>query len=71
MSGSARETPRTSGNGREASRMSEIGGDALPDVSEWSGGPPGCPEVVGRYSRKSGSGREDLQGVREWCRGHP
>ena len=50
---------------RETSRMSGIGGDALPNVSEWSVGPPGCPGVVGRPTRKSGSGREDLPDVRE------
>ena len=37
--------------------MSESGRDALPDVREWSGGPPGCPGVVGRPCQMSGSGR--------------
>ena len=41
----------------------------LPDVREWSGGPPGCPGVVGRSSRKSGRSREDLPDVREWSEG--
>ena len=50
--------------------------EALPDVQEWSGGPPGCPGVVDKPSRKSGSGREasrisgscrqTLPDVREW-----
>ena len=53
-----------SGSGREVSRMSGSGRKALPDVWEWSGGPPGSPEVVGRPSwvvgmpsRMSGRGR--------------
>ena len=48
------------------------------DVRELSGGPterlgvpPGCPGVVGRPSRMSGSGRESLPDVREWLRGPP
>ena len=43
-----------------------------PDVLEFSGGPPGCPGVVGRPSqvsgtplRISGSGPEALLDVRE------
>ena len=39
--------------------------EALPDVRECSGVPPGCPGVVGRPSRMSGSGRETLLDVRE------
>ena len=35
----------------------------LPDVREWSGGPPGCLGVVGRPSQMSGSGRESLPDV--------
>ena len=38
--------------------MSGSGLEAHPDVHEWSGGPPGCPGVVERPSRMSGSGRE-------------
>ena len=55
--------------------MSGSGREALPDVREWSGGPLGCPVVVGGPSRMSGmvgrpfrmSGccREYLQDVRE------
>ena len=41
------------------------GWEALPDVWEWSGGPPGCPGVVGRSFRKSVSGREELSEVRK------
>ena len=40
------------------SRMSWSGWEALSYVREWSGGPPGCPGVVKRPSRMSGSGRE-------------
>ena len=47
MSESSREVLRMFGSGREA----------LLDIREWSGGPPGCPGVVGRSSRMSGSGR--------------
>ena len=32
----------------------------------WSGDPCGDPEVVGRPSRWSGSGRETLPEVRKW-----
>ena len=42
--------------------MSGSGREALPDVREWLGGPSGCPEVIGRHSRMSGSGWEDLPG---------
>ena len=45
--------------------MSVSGREALPEVREWSGGLPGCPGVVGRPSRMSGSGRESLTGGRE------
>ena len=41
--------------------------ETLPDVREWSGG-PGCPGVVGRPSRKFGSGWEALPNVRKWSR---
>ena len=43
-----------------SSRMSGRGRESLKDVQEWSGGPPGCPGVVGRPSRISGSYREVL-----------
>ena len=61
--------------------MSSSGREAFQDVREWSGGPPGCPEVVGRLSRMSrsgrkpswisGSGREAIPDVREWSGGLP
>ena len=65
--------------------MSRIGREALPDVREWTGvppgflrGPPGCPGVVGsptrmfeRPSRMSGCDRKSLPNVREWLRGPP
>ena len=56
--------------------MSGNGREDLGDVWEWSGGPFGCPEVVGRPSGMSGSnrevsgmsgrGREVLSAVWEW-----
>ena len=56
--------------------MSGSDREDLPDVWEWSGGPPGSPGVVGRTARMSGMvGRtsvmfgifqEDLRYVREW-----
>ena len=49
------------------------GREALSDVREWSIGPPRCPGVDGRPTRKSRSGRmflpevrETLSDVREW-----
>ena len=39
--------------------------EALPDAWELSGGPPGCPGVVGWPSRMSGSVRKALPDVRE------
>ena len=47
-------------------RMSGSSREALPDVREWSGGPPGGPGVVVRPFRRSGSGREALLNDREW-----
>ena len=38
--------------------MSGCGRETLPDVWELSVVPPGCPGVVERVSRMSGSGRE-------------
>ena len=32
---------------------------------------PGCPEMVGKPSRMSGSGQESLLNVREWSRVPP
>ena len=55
-----------SGRGWKASPMSGSGRVTLPDVREWSGGPPGCPGMVGRPSRMSGSGREAFPDVWEW-----
>ena len=58
--------------------MIESGLEELRDVWDWSGGPPGCPEVVGRPSwvvgspsRMSRSGQEAIQNVRERSRGPP
>ena len=47
------------------SQMSGSGWEALPDVREWSGGPPGYPGVVAKLSRMSVIGRETLLNVRE------
>ena len=44
---------------------------ALPDVRDWSGGPPGCPGVVGWPFRMSGIGRVALPVFREWSEGSP
>ena len=64
------------GNGKEACQMSKSGLKAIPNVREWSegppkypgvvGGPPGCPGEVWRPSRLSWSGRVALPDVREW-----
>ena len=40
--------------------------EALPDVREWSGGPPGCPALIGLPYRMSGNCQEALPDVREW-----
>ena len=48
--------------------MSGNGRMALPDVREYSGGPHGCPEVVERLCRMSGSGQEALSDVLEWSK---
>ena len=46
--------------------MSWSGQEALPEVREWSGGPPECSGVVERPSRMSESVRDALPDVREW-----
>ena len=46
--------------------MSGSGRETLPDVQEWSGGPPESSGVVAKLSRMSGSGREALPDVWEW-----
>ena len=38
--------------------MTGCGREALPNVQEWSGGPQGCPGVVGRPTLMPVSGRE-------------
>ena len=40
--------------------MSGSGVEALPNVREWSGGPPECPQLVVRPSLMSESGKEAL-----------
>ena len=49
--------------------MSGGGRESLPDVREWSGGPPVCPGNVGTPSQMSGSGRESFPDVRVWSGG--
>ena len=49
--------------------MTGSGLEAITDDREWSGGPSGCPGVVGSLSRVSGCGRETLPDVREWSEG--
>ena len=51
--------------------MSGSDQEALPHVRERSGGPPGCPGVVGRPSKVSGSSREALPHVPEMSSGPP
>ena len=46
--------------------MSWRGRESLPDVREWSEGPPRCPGLVGRPSQMSGSCWKTLPDVREW-----
>ena len=46
--------------------MSWRGREAMPDVRDWSGYPPGCPGLVGRLTRMSKSCRETLGDWREW-----
>ena len=57
-----------SGSGRDT--VSE-GRDALPEVRDWAGDPPGYSGVVGRPSRRSESGREALPKVWELSRVPP
>ena len=45
--------------------MSGSGREDLPDVREWSRGPPGCPGVIGRPTQMFASGRESLSNVQE------
>ena len=46
------------------SRMSGSSQETLRNLREWSGCPPGCPELVGRAFRMSRTGRETLLNVR-------
>ena len=47
------------------------GPESLPEVREWSGYHPGCPEVVRSHYRKSGRGLKAFPDVREWFRLSP
>ena len=53
------------------SRMTDSCRDALPEIWDWSGGPPECSGVVGRPSRMSRRGWEALTYVQEWSGGPP
>ena len=55
----------------EACRMFGSGRKAIPNVREWSGGPPGCLRVIGSPSQMSESGWEALLDVREWSKVYP
>ena len=67
---------RRSGSGRRQSRKCGTGWVNLPEVRKWwetlqevlkwSGDPPGGPELVGRPSPRSGSGREILTEMWNW-----
>ena len=43
----------------------------LAEVREWSGGPPECPEMVGRLSWMLGNGREAIPDIWMWSGGPP
>ena len=49
--------------------MSGSGWETLPDIREWSNGPPGCTGVIGSPTQMSASVREALRDVREWSGG--
>ena len=51
--------------------MSWSGREAISDVRECSGDPPGCLGVFGMPFQGSRSGREDFPDVREWSGGPP
>ena len=53
---------RRSWSGREALTKVQ---ETLPNIWEWSGGPPGGPGVVGKPTERSGSGWEALPEVQE------
>ena len=42
-------------------RRSKSGQEGLPEIREWLGSFPGCPGVVGKPARRSGSGRVALR----------
>ena len=46
--------------------MNGTGRESLPDVWEWSGGPPEYPGVVGKTFRMSGSGQKILPDIQVW-----
>ena len=56
---------------RRPSERSRSGRESLPEVLEWSRGPPGGPGVVCRLFRRSMCGREAHPEVLEWSRVSP
>ena len=66
-----------SGSGRKPFRISGSGREAVTDVREWEGVPPGCARVFGRPSWMSAIGRQVHYGfcylrvLREWSRRPP
>ena len=61
----ARETLPTSGTAWETLPEFRKWSEALPQVQNCSGDPPGHSELLGRPSRRSGTGRETLPKVRK------
>ena len=59
------------GSGRHSYQEVRECWEALTVVLEWSRSNHDYPGVVGRPSRKSGTGREALPDVREWLGGPP
>ena len=51
--------------------MSGSGREALTNVRDMSGVPPGCPGVVGRPYPMSAIGQEALNNVQNWCEALP
>ena len=63
-SGSGRETLPEVQRYQETLPESGTGRETLPEVRKWLADPPGGPEIVGRPSQRSGSGRKTLSVVR-------
>ena len=54
--------------GERFSRRFGIGRETLPMVRNWSGDPPGGPELVGKPSRRCGSIWDNRPEFRKWSR---